>query len=231
MTKIQSTYNDITYHNKTHAADLAQTFYYIMTSCELRRKCEVSPIELMSYIIAAGCHDVSHMGFNNVYHVNRQDQVALRYSDQSVLENFHVATAFEILSFEKYDIFGEFSKDEQKQIRKLMIGAILATDMAFHFTKLPMLKGKVESKDFDCKNADEKKFLCEQLFHMSDISNPAKPFDICEKWTQLLFVEFFHQGDMEKTLNVDVSQFMDRCTTNVAQCQIGFLGFVINPGF
>jgi len=60
-----------------------------------------------------------------------------------------------------------------------MIGAILATDMAFHFTKIGILKGKVESTEINYTNPDEKKFLCEQLFHMADISNAAKPWAIC----------------------------------------------------
>ena len=37
--KVQSSYLDITYHNKTHATDLAQTFYYICNQCELKKKC------------------------------------------------------------------------------------------------------------------------------------------------------------------------------------------------
>ena len=203
--KIQSTYNDITYHNKTHGADLAQSFYYMVTSGELRKKCELTNWEVMSYIVAAACHDVGHMGFNNVYHMEKRDSIGMRYNDNSVLENFHIATTFEILSFEKYNIFSELSKDEYKKVRKLMIGAILATDMSFHFTKFSILKGKLESKDLNPTNIDEKKFFCEQLFHMCDISNAAKPFNICEKWTNLLFVEFFQQGDMEKTLGHDVS--------------------------
>lgn len=35
MNLIQKGYKDITYHNKTHAADLCQTFYYFLTSCDL----------------------------------------------------------------------------------------------------------------------------------------------------------------------------------------------------
>jgi hypothetical protein len=34
MSKIQSGYKDITYHNKTHGADLCQTAYYYLVSCD-----------------------------------------------------------------------------------------------------------------------------------------------------------------------------------------------------
>ena len=30
------------------------------------------------------------------------------------------------------------------------------------------------------------------IFHMSDISNSAKPFNVVRTWVDLLFVEFFH---------------------------------------
>ena len=71
----------------------------------------------------------------------------------------------------------------------------------------------------------------EMLFHLCDISNAAKPFEICQKWTDLLFVEFFHQGDLEKQNNLTVSMFMDRRTTNIASSQMGFIDFIIKPSF
>ena len=57
--------------------------------------------------------------------------------------------------------------------------------------------------------------LCTQLFHLADISNSTKKFDICFKWCELLFVEFYNQGDQEKAMGINVSMFMDRCTTNI----------------
>lgn len=58
---------------------------------------------------------------------------------------------------------------------------------------------------------------CDWMFHLADISNPAKPFAVCRQWTDLLFVEFFAQGDMEKSKGFTVSMFMDRVTTNIAK--------------
>ena len=112
-----------------------------------------------------------------------------------------------------------------------MVGAILATDMALHFAKIGVLKSKLASEDTDFTNEEDKKFICEQFFHLCDISNATKSFDLCEKWTNLLFEEFYHQGDQEKVMGVTVSQFMDRCTTNIAKSQIGFISFIIKPSF
>lgn len=74
----------------------------------------------------------------------------------------------------------------------MMIGAVLATDMALHFSKIGTFKGKIENEELDPANYEDKKFICEQIFHLCDISNVAKPFHLAEKWANLLFYEFFH---------------------------------------
>ena len=66
---------------------------------------------------------------------------------------------------------------------------------------------------------------------MSDISNPTKDFKLCRLWTDLLFVEFFAQGDLEKQHGFPVSLFYDRETTNIAKSQIGFIDAIIKPAF
>ena len=116
-------------------------------------------------------------------------------------------------------------------MRTLMIGAILSTDMSEHFAKFGFFKGKVLDPEFDPSNSENKKTICEMLFHLADISNATKPFEICRKWTDLLFVEFFTQGDQEKEKGLNVSMFMDRNTTNIASSQMGFIDFIIKPSF
>lgn len=116
-------------------------------------------------------------------------------------------------------------------MRTLMIGAILSTDMSNHFTKFGQFKGKVLDPEFDVTNAENKIQVCEMMFHLADISNATKPFEICRKWTDLLFVEFFNQGDKEKQNGLKVSMFMDRTNTNIASSQMGFIDFIIKPSF
>ena len=69
------------------------------------------------------------------------------------------------------------------------------------------------------------------MFHLADISNPTKEFDVYKTWTDTLFNEFFEQGDLEKKANLPVSMFCDRDTTNIAKTQKGFLNFVIKPSY
>jgi len=44
---------------------------------------------------------------------------------------------------------------------------------------------------------------------LADISNGTKPWNLCAKWVDLLFIEFFNQGDQEKKLGLSVSYLMD----------------------
>jgi len=69
------------------------------------------------------------------------------------------------------------------------------------------------------------------MFHLADISNPTKPWELCKHWTDLLFLEFFAQGDLERERGLDIGQMLDRNVTNVARCQIGFLDVIIKPSF
>ena len=69
------------------------------------------------------------------------------------------------------------------------------------------------------------------LIHLADISNPTKEWRLTLKWTDLLFVEFFHQGDVELESNTPISFLMDRRTTNIAKAQAGFIDNLIKPSF
>ena len=77
----------------------------------------------------------------------------------------------------------------------------------------------------------DKEATMAMAFHLSDISNSAKPFHLCKSWIDLLFQEFFSQGDLERNAGLPISYLMDRTTVNVAKSQIGFLDVIINPSF
>jgi hypothetical protein len=111
-----------------------------------------------------------------------------------------------------------------------MISCILATDMSKHFAELGKYKSRVNAEDFDPSTTDKDSTL-QMLFHLSDISNPTKPWEVCRKWTDLLFYEFFIQGDDERKRGLNISYLMDRTSTNVAKSQIGFLDVIISPAY
>ena len=58
----------------------------------------MSEMDIFSVIIAALGHDIAHPAFTNRFLVNTHDMIAIRYNDQSPLENMHSSKIFEILS-------------------------------------------------------------------------------------------------------------------------------------
>ena len=103
--------------------------------------------------------------------------------------------------------------------------------MTKHFLELGHLNSRMRDEDFNCAEAKDKELFIGFMFHLSDISNPTKPWDLCKLWADLIFVEFFAEGDLEKAHGFPVSQFYDRTTTNIAKSQLGFIDFIIKPAY
>lgn len=70
-------------------------------------------------------------------------------------------------------------------------------------------KARIGAVDFEPKGED-KDLTLEVMFHLADISNGTKSWEVCRKWTDLLFIEFFNQGDLERAKNQTISYLMDR---------------------
>lgn len=130
---VQRGYKNITYHNKTHAADLCQTFHYFCKA-GLEQKAALDPTELVSLYVAACCHDYEHPGVNNVFLSNVKDPMAVRHNDISVLESHHIAASFKLmLSDERLNWMHLYDANDYKRMRKLMIDAVFSTDITKHF--------------------------------------------------------------------------------------------------
>lgn len=164
------------------------------------------------------------------------------FIDVSVLENYHIASAFQIINNPQYDIFKCFKPEEYRIMRRRIIEGILATDMANHQRCLSAIKTKIEiynihqgenfEKIFSVETSklfDAQQTVLNMCLHCSDISNPAKPDKISEKWTDMVYQEFFLQGDLEKEKGLPVSLLCDRATTNINKAMIGFINFVVAP--
>lgn len=60
------------------------------------------------------------------------------------------------------------------------------------------MTARVGDEDFNPVESKDKELFIKFMFHLADISNPTKPWHLCQLWCDLLFIEFFAQGDMEK---------------------------------
>jgi calcium/calmodulin-dependent 3',5'-cyclic nucleotide phosphodiesterase len=182
--------------------------------------------ELFAMFIAAIVHDFEHTGTSNNFHIQSRSDVALIYNDRAVLENHHVSAASRLMRIDDYNIVSEFTSDEYKNFRHLVIEMVLATDMTCHFTQLKTMKSLLSMPE----NIEKAKALA-LVLHCADISHPGKPWNIHQTWTQSLMEEFFKQGEKEKDLGLPCSPLCDRENTLVAESQIGFIQYIVEPSF
>ena len=79
-------------------------------------------------------------GVNNLFLVSTQASLATRYNDRAPLESHHCAATFGILLNDEFNFTTNFSNEEFRMFRHLVITCIMATDMGVHFSKLAQFK-------------------------------------------------------------------------------------------
>ncbi|XP_055632783.1 dual specificity calcium/calmodulin-dependent 3',5'-cyclic nucleotide phosphodiesterase 1-like isoform X3 [Toxorhynchites rutilus septentrionalis] len=211
------------YHNNLHAADVAQTVHHIL--CQTGMMHWLTDLEIFATLLAALIHDYEHTGTTNNFHVMSGSETAMLYNDRAVLENHHISAAFRVLKEDDCNVLQNLSKEEFRELRSLIIDMVLATDMSFHFQQLKNMRNLLTLAE---PQVDKSKALS-LVLHCCDISHPAKRWDIHHKWTMLLLEEFFRQGDLEQELGLPFSPLCDRNNTLVAESQIGFIEFIVEP--
>ena len=272
---ISNDYNSVNpYHNAIHAADVMQTMHsMIQQSLHEEFMKDIPKISLFAVLLSAAVHDVEHPGKTNAFHVKLRTELAVTYNDVSVLENHHLAHAFaRMLDLDlndandkgMFDSEGIKKRRELKQdrisdnnilcnatdeqfetIRRLMIDAIMHTDMTKHFAMVNAARGILmennndgeeendndENDNIKAKKAEASWEILMYMLHLADISSQGKGPHLFIKWTKRVMDEFFLQGDLEQELGLDISPLCDRKTTSVPESQVGFIQYVVQPSF
>ena len=102
-------------------------------------------------IIAAAIHDVGHPGLNNKYLTLTSAPLAIQYNDHSPLENMHLATAFSLLAIPANNFVERLSLFHRKELRRIIISMVLATDNDRHFSLHEKLDKMIDSFRRDSK--------------------------------------------------------------------------------
>uniref|UniRef100_A0A4W6C702 Phosphodiesterase n=1 Tax=Lates calcarifer TaxID=8187 RepID=A0A4W6C702_LATCA len=212
------------YHNLIHAADVTQTAHFLMLHTGLMHW--LSELEILAMVFAAAIHDFEHTGTTNNFHIHTRSEVAILYNDRSVLENHHVSAAYRLMAEEDMNILVNLNKDDWRELRSLVIEMVMSTDMSCHFQQIKTMRNALTQTH----GIDKVKVLSLML-HAADISHPAKAWPLHYRWTHSLMEEFFRQGDKEVELGLPFSPLCDRKATMIAQSQIGFIDFIVEPTF
>uniref|UniRef100_A0A0G4HND4 Phosphodiesterase n=1 Tax=Chromera velia CCMP2878 TaxID=1169474 RepID=A0A0G4HND4_9ALVE len=94
--EVERRYAPNPYHNALHAAEVGLSTLWFCEHTGILA--ELSCLQRLSLSIAALCHDVGHPGVTNQYLKAAAHPLAITYNDTSVLESFHAAETFRILS-------------------------------------------------------------------------------------------------------------------------------------
>ena len=111
---------------------------------------------MLGLLVAAICHDVDHPGLNNNFQINDSSHLALLYNDISVLENHHASRTFYILNSEEANIFCNMDESTYREIRKVIVTSILATDMLNHFELMSRFTTYLNTTSFSAKNSESR---------------------------------------------------------------------------
>ncbi|CAG8567092.1 24602_t:CDS:10 [Dentiscutata erythropus] len=259
----QSYYDTNPYHNFTHAVDVLQAMFLFLCKIGLlppffsskrqsinsnQQRCrpndQLNVIDAFALLLASVGHDVGHPGVNNDFLVHSQAPVAQVYNDKSVLENFHVMTLFNLMQKYGFKIYdnnndGSIYNKKYHEFRKVIVSAILATDMYLHNDYVNKIKEEtkkfesLETKFLD-KPTQEKirNTMIGALIKCADISNVARPYHIAASWSNVLLDEFKCQGDLERKLGLPIGPMNDRHgQTTQSESQIKFIDYFALPLF
>ncbi|CAD6208668.1 GSCOCG00012751001-RA-CDS [Cotesia congregata] len=164
------------YHNNLHATDVAQTMHYILYKTGFMNW--LTELEIFAAFIAAIIHDYEHTGTTNNFHVMAGSDTALLYNDRAVLENHHVSATFRILKEDELNIIHNFSKEDYREFRSLVIDMVLATDMSYHFQQLKNMKNLLSLSE----PVVDKSKAVSLVLHCCDISHPSKKWKLHHRY-------------------------------------------------
>ncbi|CAJ0595870.1 unnamed protein product [Cylicocyclus nassatus] len=220
------------YHNATHAADVLQATSYFLDSPAVAA--HISEHHAVAAILAATVHDLDHPGRGNAFLINTRQSLAVLYNDHSVLENHHVALAFQLTLQQNnnVNIFSNLSREEFTSMRHAMVEMVLATDISRHFEYLVKFnKMNVVDVPDDAREGNSMT-ICNMLVKCADISNPTREWSLCQKWAYRIVEEYFDQTKEEREKGLPVTmEVFDRKTCNVPLTQCGFIDMFVREAF
>jgi hypothetical protein len=225
---VRRRYRDNAFHSFSHGLHVCQASALLARDTGLCTA--ASPLDLTALVLAALAHDVDHPAVNNDFMVRSGSPLALRYNDQSVLENHHTSTMFAILHRPETAVMATMSIKQQRRFRRLAVQSILATDMARHFTLVETIKALDEPIQ---PGADDKTVasLAEIVLHAADVSGQVQPWRLASRWSDLVAEEFAAQVRREEATGLDPTPFMMNLHTLPARAELqsSFCAYVLLP--
>uniref|UniRef100_A0A336L6K6 Phosphodiesterase n=1 Tax=Culicoides sonorensis TaxID=179676 RepID=A0A336L6K6_CULSO len=224
---VEKGYRDTPYHNWHHAFSVAHFAYCLLYNLKLMERDILSPLQALSFLVAGFCHDLDHRGMSNSYMAQTGSPLARLYSSEgSVNERHHLSQAICILNDSSSKILDGLTTEEFKECIDYLRDLILDTDLANHFRKLNDIK-KLNSDNVK----ENQELLMSLLITCCDLNDQVKSWETVHNVAELVYAEFFAQGDLEKQMGLRPEIMNDRQKACIPRLQIEFLDSVITPTF
>lgn len=229
---IRRRYLDNPYHNWFHGAHVFQQAYAFLLNTSAADGLHYH--DILALMIASLCHDVGHTGRTNDFECKSLSPLSLRYNDTSVLENYHAALTFEVLFSEGTNILSAVAPPKVKEIRRIIITLILATDMKNHASVVTAMNSLIlddETIQTVRNQGPMRQTLTTFILHACDIGAQTAPVPIAMKWAELVLKEFREQNEDEVKQNLPLTPHMQNLDdpSVEARVQIGFIDYIVEP--
>lgn len=215
------------YHNSVHAADVTQAMHCFLS--EKRIMQHLTPIEILSALLAAVTHDLDHPGVNQQFLIETKNHLAALYNKTSVLENHHWRCA--VACLQESECLSQLDKDSWQKVVAAIKSLILATDITRQQEFILRFQRYMESDSLDMTDYNMRHFILQIALKCADLCNPCRPWDISLQWSVQVCKEFYRQGDYERRLKIPVTPICDRYKTIIPKIQTDFFKFVAYPLF
>ncbi|KAJ8272663.1 hypothetical protein GJAV_G00091950 [Gymnothorax javanicus] len=215
------------YHNAVHAADVTQAMHCFLQENKLAKS--LTSCDILLGILAAVTHDVDHPGVNQPFLIKTNHHLAALYRNTSVLENHHWRSAVGLLR--ESGLLSHLPTEDRLNLERQLGSLILSTDISRQNDYLSKFRTHLDKEDLCLGNANHRHFVLQMALKCADICNPCRPWKLCKKWSEKVTEEFFHQGDIEKKLNLEVSPLCDSQANSIGNIQIGFITYMVEPLF
>ncbi|XP_023014111.1 cGMP-dependent 3',5'-cyclic phosphodiesterase [Leptinotarsa decemlineata] len=220
---VKKGYRALPYHNWLHAFSVAHFAYLCIRNFQLVEMGYLTKLEALSYIVSCLCHDVDHRGTTNSFQQQSNSVLASLYSSEgSVMERHHLSQTICILNTEGCNFLESLNRDDYIKCLDLIKNMILATDLATHY-RIHSRQLAMAQEGYNKTNPEHRYYLCSLLMTCADLSDQTKDWPETKKVAQLIYTEFFMQGDLEKKMGKQPEHMMDREKASIPDHQLEFL--------
>ncbi|XP_036406477.1 cAMP-specific 3',5'-cyclic phosphodiesterase 7B-like isoform X1 [Megalops cyprinoides] len=215
------------YHNAVHAADVTQAMHCYLKEPKLAR--HLTPLDIFLGLMAAAAHDVDHPGVNQPFLIKTKHHLASLYQNTSVLESHHWRSTVGMLR--ESGLLSHLPAHMTQDIEQQLGSLILATDISRQNEFLGRFKSHLDNNDINLEDAEHRHFVLQIALKCADICNPCRVWELSRQWSERVCEEFYRQGDLERSCDLEISPLCNQQSDTVPVIQIGFITYIVEPLF